>query len=276
MESGLIAGEPICPSCGRFAGAYETCPYCHASIKTRMSLKIIKRLAVAGSLVGLLLLYLGVQYKQIPKVQIGALDLRYNMAIAQFEGTVTDIKIDEQKNSFRIWLDDGTGQAVLSGFNKYTKFKDSLGDRFPQIGDTVSASGNISMNEGFGTSGFLSSPRRFALIKRNKIVDMTLKEARHATAGTRAFFTIQIVSERKFEKGRALTVKDDSDELDLTIFDSEWTQIPESVREKLIPESTFSFRIAGRVDRFRDKPQLRLATPIDPQTIEIQTPQSAS
>lgn len=271
MESELITAETTCPSCGRYAGSYETCPYCHASIKTRMSLKIIKRLAIIGSIAGLVLLYFGVQNKQIPQVQIGSLDLRYNMAIAQFEGTVSDLKIDEQKDTFRIWLDDGTGQAVLSGFNKYSKYKKELGDQFPQIGDTIRASGNISISEGFGTSVFLSSPRRYELIQRNKTLDMTLKDVRHATPGTRVFVTVEIVSERKFEKGRSFSVKDDTDTLDLTVFDSEWELIPEPVRSRLKSESGTRYRIAGKVDRFRDHPQLRLASPLDDRTIEIQS-----
>jgi len=46
-----------CPSCGRYVGSYEVCPYCGARVRVRISLKVLTILALILSMGGVVALY---------------------------------------------------------------------------------------------------------------------------------------------------------------------------------------------------------------------------
>ncbi len=244
-------------------------------MENRIQLKTVKLIAVLGAVIGLVLLWTGVRLREIPTVQVGAIDLQYNMALARVEGTVLEISIDDIKDSFRITMDDGTGRISLSGYGKYTRFRDAMGESFPRIGDTVAAVGNLSVSESWGTTMFLASPRRLELVERKKLEALTLGGIGRKDIGRSGTFTARITDIRTFNSGRALTVEDDSGTTELTVFDSE--------REMLSPDKTAVLespgaviRFMGRVDAYRNKLQLRLVQPEIPENFEVVEPAGAS
>ncbi len=87
-----------CPSCGRNTGSDEICRHCQASIKSRVTLRVVKWVAVGGAIVGLILLWAGIRIQEIPRVQISEIDLQYNLTIPRLEGAVTETKPDTSEN----------------------------------------------------------------------------------------------------------------------------------------------------------------------------------
>ncbi len=260
MKTTESVQEATCPSCGRFVGAYETCPYCRASMETRLSLKWVRLISIFGSVIGLILLWFGVRYKEVPLVKIGAIDLQYNMAIARLEGYVIDVKENPAKNSFRITLDDGTGRAHLGGYGKLALFKKVLGDDFPRLGDKISAVGNLSVSESWGVTMFLATPRRLKRLSRAGKLELKLDRAVMENAGRIAVFHGKITGVRSFSKGRTLTLQDDSGTANLTIFNSELKNLPPETAGSLDEEGT-ELRFLGRIDTWHNRVQLRLVEP---------------
>ncbi len=244
-------------------------------METRISLKLVKWIAVAGAILGLILLWIGVRVREIPLVKIAAVDLQTNMAIARIDGTVVDITRDPDKNTFKLTIDDGTGQASLNGFGKLEMFEKVLKDDFPMIGDQISAIGTISMSESWGVTMFLSSPRRLTLLSRNPANPMNLGEVTTDQTGHVGIFTGTIVDIRSFAKGRSLTVRDKTGEMSLSVFDSELDGCSEPILEALSkPGATIQF--LGRIETYRHRPQLRLVQPTNPTYLKLLEPEAES
>lgn len=237
-------------------------------MENRVTLKTLKLVAVLGAIIGLALLWTGVRLREIPTVQIGTIDLQYNMALVRIEGTVLEISIDKIKDTFRITVDDDTGRISLNGYGKYTRFKTDMGDSFPRIGDTVAAIGNLSVNESWGITMFLASSRRLELVKRQKLEPLNLGNLDRKYLGRTGQFTAEIISIRTFKSGRSLTIQDKTGSTELTIFNTEILEFDETEQQALeTPGATIRF--LGKVDAFRNKLQLRLVQPELPENFEI-------
>jgi hypothetical protein len=260
--------DTCCPSCGKFVGPYEICPYCQASLESRINLKVFKWIAVGGSIIGLVLLLVGVHVWEVPSVQIGSIDIQYNMAVVRLEGTVTDIKMDPQKDSFQVSIDDGTGKATLNGIGKLHTFTKEMKDQFPRVGDKVAAIGNLSVSESWGITLFLTSPRRIMLLKREEMMQKQIGQITQADVGKNGFFTGKVADVQPFGKGRNVTIKDDTGEVLLTVFDTELKQVPEK-QIKALTEPGSQLRFLGRVDLYKEKLQLRLVQPDNPDNLQI-------
>lgn len=237
-------------------------------MENRVQLKTVKRIALLGAILGIVLLWTGVRLREIPTVQIGAIDIQYNMALARVQGTVLDVNIDKIKDTFRITVDDGTGRISLNGYGKYGRFKDAMGESFPRIGDTVAAVGNLSVSESWGTTMFLASPRRMELVERKKLESLSLGNLSRKDLGRTGSFTAEITDIRTFKSGMSLTIQDESGSTELTVFNSELETLPESEGQALVTIGT-TIRFMGRVDAYRNKLQLRLVQPEIPENIEI-------
>lgn len=242
-------------------------------MENRVQLKTVKRIAVFGAIIGIALLWVGVRMREIPTVQIGQVDLQYNMALARVEGTVLDVNIDEIKDTFRVTVDDGSGRISLNGYGKYMRFKAAMGDSFPRIGDTVAAVGNLSVSESWGTTMFLASPRRMELVERKKLESLSLGNLTRKDIGRSGTFTAKITGIREFKSGFSLTVQDKSGSTELTVFNSELESMPllrdGTAKGQAIQNPGTRIRFMGRVDAYRNKLQLRLVQPEISENLEI-------
>lgn len=268
MNSTSIASETHCPGCGRFVGPYDVCPHCQTEIKHRISLKIFRWIAVAGSIIGLILLWIGLRIQEVPLLHAGQIDIQHNMATARFDGKVISVSTDDTKNSFRFTLDDGTGLIVLMGHGKLQVFKKILGDQFPRPGDTISAVGNISYSENFGLTAFIASPRRLKLLSRDEIVTRELGKLTRQDVGQIARFSGIVSNVTPFPKGLNIEIQDESGHAALTVFHSELKRLPDTSIDILSKPGT-SIQFLGRIDVFRNELQLRLIEPGDPGNLEI-------
>ncbi|MBA7620064.1 hypothetical protein ES703_27407 [subsurface metagenome] len=81
--------EVICPSCGRFVGIHEKCPYCGAAVKKRMTVRFFRYGAVVVAVVGLILLYFAVRIIEIPTIKVKDITETMNWAYIRICGTLT-------------------------------------------------------------------------------------------------------------------------------------------------------------------------------------------
>jgi len=81
--------EVICPSCGRFVGIHEKCPYCGAAVRKRMTVRFFRYGAVVVAVVGLILLYFAVRIIEIPTIKVKDITETMNWAYVRICGTLT-------------------------------------------------------------------------------------------------------------------------------------------------------------------------------------------
>ncbi len=141
-----INEEARCPSCGRFVGPYERCPYCGASLKKRTSLKILKYGSVIFSVLGLVVVYLFALSKPIPLVKVSQVNPSMNFAKVRMKGVAYRYPImDAKEGRLYLYLSDGTGTFRVRAFGKTAKQAiERL--RGLSIGDEVNAVGKLTVD----------------------------------------------------------------------------------------------------------------------------------
>ncbi|OQA09216.1 MAG: OB-fold nucleic acid binding domain protein [bacterium ADurb.Bin374] len=258
----LPEGEGIiCPSCGRFVGAYERCPHCQTVVHKRLPIIYIKRFAVFGSVIGLILMWFAALQREVPLQKIGEIKPQHNMALVRCVGKVTGMRAMEDKNSFQIKLDDDTGMLTLSGFDKLRKFREYFKDRFPAEGDLIEVTGNLSISEKFGESMFVSDPRRIKILKKFEAEPATIENIDLDSRGAVFRVRVKVAAIRKYRVGTNITVKDDTGSMDLNVFDSEIDKIADPKMREALVEVGNEFELVVLVDAYKGKPQLRLHHP---------------
>jgi len=265
-----VSDEAKCPSCGRFVGPYEICPHCQASLHKRMSLILVKRIAVIGSIVGLGMLWYASKMKEIPVVQISSITERMNNALVEVAGTITAARFDETKNNFSYTLNDPTGKIKLNGFNALSEFKKSFGDNMPQEGDKIRVAGQLNISEKFGVGMFVKNPKRIVITEKylvieKKIKDITVKDAKKSY---RLHVTIEDI-EREFSVGKSVTVSDGTGSISLTIFNSDFDRITDTATKENLLLPGAEFIMIATVDSYRGSVQLKLKNPENSQNLVL-------
>jgi len=85
-----MAGEQVgganCPSCGRYVGRYDVCPYCGARIKTRISIRVLFVLSLIISCVGIFFIYYAAKTSEAPTIYIQDVTGEMNYARVRIVG----------------------------------------------------------------------------------------------------------------------------------------------------------------------------------------------
>ena len=112
-----IFKEAYCPSCGRFIGPREKCPFCGAEIKERIRLKYIKVLALVLAIVGVFGIFLFSKMIPVPTVKIADIDASYNYAPIRVKGYVIEYPdYNEESESITFWIMDETGEIMVKAY----------------------------------------------------------------------------------------------------------------------------------------------------------------
>jgi len=156
-----LSEETLCPSCGRFVGAYEKCPYCGATLHKRMSLLIWKRISVGGTILGLLVMWFAATRMTPSLIQIGEIQETYNNAQVTIRGTVVDRRLDPDRGSISLTVADESGSIGARSFSALPEFK-KLGN-VPRVGDKIETVGTIQIDAVYGTSLNLDLPHRLKI-----------------------------------------------------------------------------------------------------------------
>ena len=118
----LVSDRAACPSCGRYVGPYESCPYCGARLSGRISLRVVKMAALVLATLGLAVLWWAARSVAVPAVSIGEIQGLMNLAYVRVEGTVArSVTFDPETGYLAFWLDDGTGELRVSSYRDVTQ-----------------------------------------------------------------------------------------------------------------------------------------------------------
>lgn len=149
----------ICPSCGRFVGPLEQCPYCGASVRKRLPLRYFRLGSVALAIVGLAALLYAVRGSPTPKVTVASVGATMNYAYVRLEGRVTrGPTYDPETQELRFYLADPTGEMMVSSFRSTTRQLIEA-RKIPVAGDLVAAEGTLRVREDFVSLNLVSPDR---------------------------------------------------------------------------------------------------------------------
>lgn len=138
-----------CPSCGRFVGPYEACPYCGARLSGRLPIRAVKIAALVLATVGLAALWFAAARAEVPLIQIGQAGATMNMAYVRVQGRCTRTPIyDPQGDYLSFWIADETGEILVSAYRAQTRALIEEG-RVPALGDKVEVAGTLRVREDF-------------------------------------------------------------------------------------------------------------------------------
>jgi len=172
--------EIVCPSCGRFIGPYERCPYCGREIQKRLSIKFMKIGSLFMAVIGLAFLYLAAINKELPLIKVSEVKPTMNFAYVRVAGrAVNDAYINDYGGFSCIINDSEDGKDLSSNIKikAYSDIAKSLKERnlMPSAGDWVEVAGSLRIREG-SVSLIIQSPEQIKIkpveIERLKLADL--------------------------------------------------------------------------------------------------------
>ncbi len=138
-----------CPSCGRYVGPHEACPYCGARLAGRTSIRAVKIAAVALATVGLAILWFAATRAEVPLIQIGQAGATMNMAYVRVAGRCPRAPTyDPEGDYLSFWIEDDTGEMYVSAYRAETR-QIIEQERVPALGDLVEVAGTLRVREDF-------------------------------------------------------------------------------------------------------------------------------
>ena len=142
-----MAGH-LCPSCERYIGPADTCPYCDTDSAKAPALRLLRYAALVLGIVGLGFLYLMVAHSDIPVIEIGNITPVMNFAYVRVIGTVErNAYIRKKKGKidyFSFSLKDGSGQLRVAAYRDIARALAEK-DRIPKKGTVVDVTGSLSV-----------------------------------------------------------------------------------------------------------------------------------
>ncbi|MDD5557920.1 MAG: OB-fold nucleic acid binding domain-containing protein [bacterium] len=245
--------ETLCPSCGKFVGAYERCPYCGTELKKRMSIVFFKRAALVVAIGGLLLLWFTATRLKAPLIKVGEITPGYNNAVVEVSGKVVSARMT-QEDGVSFMLDDGTGTVKCQAFRGRRQMRES--GNLPHAGDEVSVVGQIQTTDRWGTSIMINVPSNVKVkpveVHRVAIGDITIEDKTKLVE-----ITGEIVSAREVRGNVFLTVGDTTGVIDVPLWKADLERIKDASYRKEITTVGREIRLAGSVDEYRGKPQVQ-------------------
>lgn len=251
----VAQNRAACPSCGRFVGPYETCPYCGADVGKRLPLRLIKGVAVLLATVGLIALWWAARNVEVPLLTAEQALGTMNMAYVRLQGDVArGPTYDAEGEYLSFWLDDGTGEVMVSAYRDVTQALVSE-ERVPTLGDEVEVAGTLRIREDF-VSLTLNVPDHLTL-ERPDPVPAQAGTLTSLDEGLRVVVTGEVRETfTPYEGLTLITVQDASGEVPVTI-DETLTALTGPLPD--VAEGQ-GITITGTVALYRDEPQIAPAS----------------
>ena len=138
-----------CPSCGRYIGPHQACPYCGTRLSGRVPLQAIKIAAILLATVGFAALWFAATRVKVPLVSIGQAGATMNMAYVRLQGHCTRAaSYDPESEYLSFWIEDDTGEICVSVYRAETQ-QIIEEERVPALGDLVEVAGTLRVREDF-------------------------------------------------------------------------------------------------------------------------------
>ncbi len=139
----------ICPSCGRFVGPREACPYCGAAVSKRLPLSYLRLGSILLSILGVAALVYAASGAPIPRVDIAAVQATMNYAYVRLAGRVTRVpSYDPETQKLSFYIADSTGEIQVSSFRVTTRPLLEQ-QKLPAPGDEVEVEGTLRIRDEF-------------------------------------------------------------------------------------------------------------------------------
>ena len=247
-----------CPSCGRYVGPYEACPYCGARIEGRLPIRVVKVAAILLATFGLAVLWFVAVRSPIPQVQAGQVGATMNFAYVRIEGQVVRTPLYYPDSGYlSFMIADDTGEVRVAAYRTTAEGLRAEG-RVPAFGDHVSVAGTLRI-QGESASLTINVPEH---------VEVFRPEAEPRTPGS---LTPDDYLHRVRVRGQVWSVRQPYDGLTLiTLRDATGAvevAVPESLERltgELLPlEPGQSVEAVGTVDLYRETPQIVPASVMD-------------
>jgi DNA/RNA endonuclease YhcR with UshA esterase domain len=240
-----------CPSCGRFVGPYEVCPYCGARQAPRLSLRAVKWGAILLATVGLALLWIAAARAPLPHISIQQAAATMNFAYVEIAGQVVrSPTYNPDSRSLSFTVDDGTGQMRVWAFRDVVDELRAAG-RIPGLGDRVTVAGTLRVREE-DVSLTLNVPEHLDIL-RPAAEDRAIRSITADDALRRVRVRGQVWDVREPYSGLTLiTLRDATGAVDVAM-DASLRHLTGDFRP---PEVGQSLEVTATVSLYRDTPQL--------------------
>ncbi len=240
-----------CPSCGRFVGPYEACPYCGARQAPRVSLRAVKWGALLLATVGLALLWVAAARAPLPHISIQQAAATMNFAYVEIAGQVIrSPTYNPDSRSLSFIVDDGTGQMRVWAFRDVVDELRAAG-RIPGLGDRVTVAGTLRVREE-DVSLTLNVPEHLE-IGRATAEERAIGSITTADALRRVRVRGQVWDVREPYSGLTLiTLRDATGAVDVAV-DASLRYLTGDLRP---PEVGQSLEVTAAVSLYRNNPQL--------------------
>lgn len=114
-----------CPSCERFIGPADHCPYCGEASAKAPALRYLRAAAFLLALAGLACLTLMVRHRELPVVRVASITPMMNFAYVRVVGRVVHapyvVNRDGQVDYASFLLDDGSGTVRVQTHRKLAR-----------------------------------------------------------------------------------------------------------------------------------------------------------
>ncbi|HRY28589.1 MAG TPA: hypothetical protein P5079_00980 [Elusimicrobiota bacterium] len=258
----IVDEEGLCPTCGYFAGSLLSCPRCGARVEKRIAVKIVKIASLAGSVLGVLLLWYAAHVKQPKQIHVEDIDERMNGAYIKVVGKVASYVEDVPRNTLKMTIEDGTGKIGVMAFNKLSQFKKIHKDNLPGLGDLVEVAGSVSETQKFGIGLFLPVPERVRILKKLEPKKYNIADIKTESIGEIVEIRVFVSSyeEKKTKKGSVFYVfmlSDETGSIGMTVFDSVMEKMPEETRKMFLEKGT-ELDMTVMITEYHGAPQISI------------------
>ncbi|MCX7848229.1 MAG: OB-fold nucleic acid binding domain-containing protein [bacterium] len=254
----------VCPSCHRFVGAYDRCPFCGTGIPKRIPLRVVRSLSLLVAIAGLVCLHLMAMYRDVPTVSIGAIspamNFGYKRVIARVSQPLRYYRDGDKITGCSFLLEDDTGELRVRAFRPVAEALYHRGFTLRK-GDRVSVTGTLQVLEDTPRM-LLQSPDQLEILEPAEVLDLALSElgGTPESRPVRVKAAVeQIVPPRSERAPYRIVLRDGTGTANLVVWPPQFSEIPEEHRP--LPGSIVEVR--ATVSTYRGAPQLQLDDPRD-------------
>lgn len=253
-----------CPSCGRFVGPLEKCPYCGADIKKRLPLKYLRLACLILAVAGIALLLYGVSGSSTPATKIGNVGATMNYAYVKIKGTVTRGPMyDADTKALRFYIADDTGEIQAATFRDVTEQLIAQ-NKIPTTGDAIQVEGTLRVRDDF-TSFNVASANKLTLTPPS-VSEISIKEIGYDDELRYVTVRGDVREIRTPYEGLTLvSLGDAGGEIDVA-FNADIEKLYGALPTFELGDSV---QVQGIVTYFRDSPQLFLRHPRDFKKLDV-------
>lgn len=254
-----------CPSCGRFVGPLEKCPFCGANVQKRLPLKYLQLACLVLAVLGVAILVYAVSGAPTPTAKIGNIDPTMNYGYVHLEGTVTrGPTYDSDNQTLKFDITDDTGELQATTFRDVTTQLIAQ-HKIPATGDKIAVDGTLRVRDDL-TALTVASANKLQLLPPS-VSDVSLHQIGHNEEYHFVRVRGDVREIRQPYQGLTLvTLGDGAGELDVALYDD--------ITKLYAAPPTFelgdTLQVQGVVTFYQDAPQLVIRQPDDLTKLDIE------